>query len=823
LSDVERHGRVRASDKVAAKAKARHDAVDGLTRLAIVGIWVLLAFYTFFGVSRLVSPQPLPAGDTAAAEVLAARLEGEIRSLRTALSTVTALATARTAPLDAAEVGQNAVGRTAAAVVILGPEGVRAVTGDAGRADFPKAALAAQASGKNFWIGRSGSDVFAVSRDGNLTAAARLDLSALVGGVEARHALIIATPDGAILTAGGLGPQAGTDLRSTFGVAAGAAHAEGKARNGAPLSIVQRPLADGSLLAVSVGPKTVAAAARSEMANFNLVALGAPLAVGIVLSLLLLGQSRRTARAQAAQAIVEERFRMAVEAARCGIWEWDLDQDTVFMSDVTGVVLGWGGGGQASGEDIVGRIASEHRDRLRQALNGAKSHGAFDVSFRVPGPDGRWIWVDARGQAVPGRREGDTPNRIVGVMLDVTEERIAQARAQAAENRLRDAINSVSEAFVLWDRFGRLLMCNQNYRIFFALEPKILKPGTPYDHVQRFVKLAINQEAPSPEGQPGVREAELNDGRWVQISERRTSDGGLVMTATDITAIKTQDEARRHNEAALQKAVDNLEQSQSQLHDLAKKYESEKLRAEAANRAKSEFLANMSHELRTPLNAINGFSEIMVGEMFGKLGDARYKEYSQDILSSGQHLLALINDILDMSKIEAGKMSLKFEPIQFADIVEDTVRLMRNRAEAAGLELAIEIPPMAEVEMDYRAVKQVLLNLLSNALKFTPRGGRVTVRAEVQMSGVAERLRVSVQDTGIGIAEEDLARLAQPFEQIESQHSKTQQGTGLGLALTKSLVEMHGGGLEMASERGAGTTVSFTLPFKQPIAAVVAA
>jgi two-component system cell cycle sensor histidine kinase PleC len=258
-----------------------------------------------------------------------------------------------------------------------------------------------------------------------------------------------------------------------------------------------------------------------------------------------------------------------------------------------------------------------------------------------------------------------------------------------------------------------------------------------------------------------------------------------------------------------------------QLTELAEKYSIEKVRAESANRSKSEFLANMSHELRTPLNAINGFSEILAGEMFGPLGDRRYKEYSQDILSSGQHLLALINDILDMSKIEAGKMSLKREPIHIEDVVEDAIRLMRNRAEAVGLTLSVKLSDLPEADADYRAIKQVLLNLLSNAIKFTPRGGKIAVSATVieqsSFSGVPseQRVRISVSDTGIGIAKDDLLRLAQPFEQIESQLSKSQPGTGLGLALTKSLVELHDGVLTMDSQPGQGTTVSFTLPVVQ--------
>jgi len=205
----------------------------------------------------------------------------------------------------------------------------------------------------------------------------------------------------------------------------------------------------------------------------------------------------------------------------------------------------------------------------------------------------------------------------------------------------------------------------------------------------------------------------------------------------------------------------------------------------------------------------------MVGEMFGPLGDRRYKSYVQDILSSGQHLLALINDVLDMSKIEAGKMNLRFEPVRLDELAEDAMRLIKNRAETAGLAVSIDVPALPEVEGDYRALKQVLLNLLSNAVKFTPRGGRIVLMAEGRHDAMGERVKISVRDTGIGIAPHDLARLARPFEQIESQQSKTQQGTGLGLALSKSLIEMHGGMLEIESQPGVGTAVSFLLPVRQ--------
>jgi len=576
------------------------------------------------------------------------------------------------------------------------------------------------------------------------------------------------------------------------------------------------------LLTVYTAIAIVRAMRGPEGPGEQLLWLMAPLGVAFALGILLLLESRRVERAHAAFSDSEQRFRMAVEAARCGIWEWDLAADKIFMSDVTAALFGWRGG-VVDGQQVLDRVSEGHRDGLREALSTAAIYGGFDVSFRVPSlAGGRPVWIDARGQGFGESPEGGFA-RIIGVALDVTEERLAQARAQSAETRLRDAIESVSEAFVLWDRNGRLLMSNRNYRSFFRLEPQVLKPGIEREELEALARLAVRQEYPALGGRKGVREAELVDGRWVQISERTTAEGGLVVTAADITALKAQEEARRINEDELRRAVVNLERSQEQLSELARKYEQEKVRAEGANQAKSEFLANMSHELRTPLNAINGFSEIMIAEMYGPLGDMRYKSYAQDILNSGQHLLALISDILDMSKIEAGKMSLRFEPLSLEEVAEDALRLVRDRAESAGLALRLDFDDLPEVEADYRAVKQVLLNLLSNAVKFTPRGGRVTVRAEVRDDAMGPRVRISVQDTGIGITADNLARLARPFEQIESQHAKTQQGTGLGLALTKALVEMHGGLLDLRSAPGQGTNASFSLPVRQTGPAALAA
>ncbi len=232
--------------------------------------------------------------------------------------------------------------------------------------------------------------------------------------------------------------------------------------------------------------------------------------------------------------------------------------------------------------------------------------------------------------------------------------------------------------------------------------------------------------------------------------------------------------------------------------------------AEAASRAKTEFLANMSHELRTPLNAIIGFSEIIKAEMLGPLGTDRYKLYAQDICDSGHHLLEVIGDILDISKVEAGGFELNAEASDLGDIVELCVRLVRERAEAAGITLDVEIDPgLPQLLLDRRLVKQSLINLLSNAIKFSPDPGPVTVRAARVSDG---SVLLAVTDAGMGIAEADIPKILQPFSQVESAFSRSHQGTGLGLPLTKSFIEAHGGSLELHSKVGEGTSVSLRFP-----------
>ncbi len=232
--------------------------------------------------------------------------------------------------------------------------------------------------------------------------------------------------------------------------------------------------------------------------------------------------------------------------------------------------------------------------------------------------------------------------------------------------------------------------------------------------------------------------------------------------------------------------------------------------AEIANRTKSEFLANMSHELRTPLNAIIGFSEIIKDETFGPVGSTKYRDYADDINESGQHLLALINDILDLSKVESGTDELHEENIEVSKIANAIMKLVVGLAQTSNVELELDMSDdIAVLHVDERKVKQILLNLLSNAIKFTPDGGNVILKI---WSRPESGYVFQVIDTGIGIAFEDIPKALAPFQQIDSGLNRRHEGTGLGLPLTKSLIEMHGGYLDLQSEVGLGTTVTVRFP-----------
>jgi two-component system, cell cycle sensor histidine kinase PleC len=339
----------------------------------------------------------------------------------------------------------------------------------------------------------------------------------------------------------------------------------------------------------------------------------------------------------------------------------------------------------------------------------------------------------------------------------------------------------------------------------------------------RGVLPQIRRESPEAGLAPGgatsrTFEAELADGRWLQISERRTKDGGYVSVGTDITSLKRHQERLLASERELIETVKDLKRSRrtlelqtQQLADLAERYLDQKAVAEAANQAKAEFLANMSHELRTPLNAIIGFADVMENAVLGPLGTPRYTEYCRDIRDSGSHLLSMIDDILDMARLEARRVRLSPRAVSAEAAVSSAIAPFAAAADEKAITISTDVPPNLDLLADPSALQQILANLVQNAVKFTPTGGQVAVRA--RRAGASTHLYVV--DNGIGIRRSDIARLGRPFTQVEAQMTRSHKGSGLGLAITRSIVELHGGSLRIRSEESVGTIVLVRLPAAQ--------
>jgi signal transduction histidine kinase len=371
----------------------------------------------------------------------------------------------------------------------------------------------------------------------------------------------------------------------------------------------------------------------------------------------------------------------------------------------------------------------------------------------------------------------------------------SEKRARRDQVRLSDAIDSISEGFYLFDADDRLVLLNDVARRNMGDAAPIAIPGVTFEELLR-AKIRTNAPNVSAADQAqmiGERLAQHRtpgsapitrrlDQRWFRITERPMTESGVVVIESDITVIK------------------RVEQRLTAAKD----------EAERANRTKSEFLAHMSHELRTPLNSILGFAEILGGEMFGALGDPRYREYAAFIHQSGTHLLQVINDILDLSKIEAGKMNIEMAPMDLGELIDRCVRLVQMRADRARVRVVTDSGSSAPpVIADETRIKQILFNLLSNAIKFTPVDGEIRVTARPAGAGWVEMI---VADTGIGIAAADIEKALAPFAQIANAMVRSHEGAGLGLPLSKHLAELHGGSLDITSTPGKGTTVVVRLP-----------
>jgi signal transduction histidine kinase len=393
-----------------------------------------------------------------------------------------------------------------------------------------------------------------------------------------------------------------------------------------------------------------------------------------------------------------------------------------------------------------------------------------------------------------GTDETGTLLRSMTVMQESIRVMVEREKTQrrSAQIRLVEALANMPEAIVLVDADGRIVLANSQLSRFFPSLAPAIAPGMTLGSVfARVGELVIEGETGGPLSAAALlsegSQFRLRDGRWLRVGRSPTRDGGFILLISDFSEIK-------ERELGLSEA--------RQL-------------AEAANAAKTAFLANISHELRTPLNAIIGFSEILVGQMFGPLGNAKYRGYATDIVESGRHLLTVINNVLDLTKSQSGQLQLVFEPLDLGEVVGSCATIMRDLCARAELRLDVSVP-REELVMsgDAAKLRQILLNLMSNAVKFTEPGGEVSVTVE---RAANSEVLMRVRDTGIGMSSEDIPVALAPFGQVDSRLSRRYEGTGLGLPLTKVLVELHGGSISLESRIGFGTVVTVILPLGQDV------
>lgn len=404
---------------------------------------------------------------------------------------------------------------------------------------------------------------------------------------------------------------------------------------------------------------------------------------------------------------------------------------------------------------------------------------------------------------ISGRRmEDGEQNRFVLTVHDMSRYEEIERERENVKQQLLDAMESFGEAFAMYDPGDRLVMSNSEFRSLFSGRPDAVRPGATFDHIlgvaidTGIFKLSKQARQSWSRERIGLRDGsvpkltrtvQLTDGRWLQVVDQRIGGGGFVSILFDVSAAKARE--REIGEA--------------------------KQAADLANHAKSEFLANMSHELRTPLNAVIGFSEMITREIRGPINNPAYLDYGRAIHQSARHLLEIIQDILDLSKIEAGSIVLNEADIQLDDLLESVCELLTPHATEIELELVLKRDPnLPMLRGDPRLVKQIFTNLLANAVKFSSPGERVVLEAHLNREAEIE---ISVKDTGIGIAPEHLELIMQPFGQIENAMTRSHEGVGLGLPLARMFCQAHEAGITIDSAPGKGTTVTVRFPAQRTV------
>jgi PAS domain S-box-containing protein len=535
---------------------------------------------------------------------------------------------------------------------------------------------------------------------------------------------------------------------------------------------------------------------------------------------------RRRSLAEATASESERRLLLLAENATDVILSIGPDRRMRYVSPASREILGYPPE-EMVGAPLLDYVDAEDAPRVaalleRLAGEGAGADRAIDT-YRLRRRNGMVIWIEAafRLAVTP---DGDAADKFVATLRDVTARKAAEEALAAKHATLSEILREMPDGIQIYDSSGNMIAWNEQLFDLSDVGPEdrdaILAAANPgrafrYCLARRGDygpgdpdELVAAREATARARQPVHFRRLTATGRWLEVHATPTAEGGWLGSYRDVT----KEVAREHE---LQFASKRLEEQAAALRCTAEDLARAREIAEAASRSKSAFLANMSHELRTPLNGVIGFAELMAYETFGPLGDPRYGEYARDIVASGRHLLELINDILDFSKIDAGKLELQEEEIDLHATVAAAVRMLRPRAQEAALTLKLvnDLPPeLSHLRADERRLKQIVLNLGANAVKFTPPGGRVAVTLAAAAAPDAAGVVIRVTDTGIGIAAADLPRVLEPFAQIDHGLNRRHEGTGLGLPLTRRLIELHGGVLRLESELGIGTAVTVWLP-----------
>lgn len=486
----------------------------------------------------------------------------------------------------------------------------------------------------------------------------------------------------------------------------------------------------------------------------------------------------------------EERFRDIAESSSDWFWEMGPDLRFTYFTESFRYIAG------IEPKALIGKtrreLVADREDTGKWKIHLAdlENHRTFrSFKYEIQRPDGTTQHISVSGKPlfdVTGTFKGYR-----GTGTNITPQIEAERQAATAQELLVDAIESMPDMMALYDSQDRFVLCNKKYRETLNDIDDMLVPGMPLEEILRAsVKRGLVKDV-QDNGEEWIQTRlsrlrnphdpvlhQQRNGRWVLTYDNKTKDGGTLIHRADVT----------------------------ELIQIQEKLRTAKEEADLASRTKSEFLANMSHELRTPLNAIIGFSDSIRHEIYGPLGNEKYKGYLEDIFRSGTYLLDLINDILDVSVIEAGKLELYEKELDIPRLMESVIRLVRPRAESSGVRLINNIQePIPSLRADSRRVKQIFLNLLTNAIKFSPRGSTIILAATNDEDGA---LKIFVSDNGIGMSKEEIDLAMEPFGRANHAYIRNIEGTGLGLPLCNSLIKAHGGSLGIQSIPEKGTTVT---------------